>query len=207
MLKPQTIITQAVLQQAMSYKDYLRLTMELLAQNRTTGENQSEFMINYTRQNLERMQRIDNEIDLLDSTKQILAQINTQWIWLVITEPWCGDAAQIVPILEKMATFCPFISHKIILRDLHLPIIDAYLTNGGRSIPKLICLDAATLHEVGNWGPRPAEVQKIVEELKTKQTPLKEAVKIVHAWYDNDRTVCTQTELCQQIDLWLKQYA
>ena len=60
--------------------------------------------------------------------------------WLVLTEAWCGDAAQSLPIINKMAEVSDNITLRLILRDENLDVMDQFLQNGrSRSIPKLIC--------------------------------------------------------------------
>lgn len=197
------VITENVIEEAMSYREYRDLIDSLLAEGKTTGPNQSEKMVEYTRMNVHRMNRIDNHIDLDDSLKKELEELDEQWIWLVLTEAWCGDAAQNVPIIAKMAGQTENIQLKLILRDQHLHIMDEYLTNGGRSIPKLICLDADTLDEIGTWGPRPAEAQE--KALKWKDDPdisKKEWAEKLHKWYAINKTQQIQSEFKELIREW-----
>ena len=92
---------------------------------------------------------------------------------------------------------------RLILRDQHLDIMDEYLTNGGRSIPKLICLDADTLEEVGTWGPRPEEVQeKAMEWKEDSEISKEEWAKKLHKWYAEDKTQLLQEEFEQLIESW-----
>ena len=81
------------------------------------------------------------------------------------------------------------------LRDTHPDFIDKYLTNGGRAIPIAVVLHADTLAEAGVWGPRPAPLQAIHQELKARETPFKEVITTVNNWYDADATRTTQREL------------
>ena len=139
-------IPATILEQSYTYNDYRQLIDDLFDQHKTTGGDHSEAMLNYTKQNLARMNRLDKKSRLTDETLAQLAKINTPVIWLVITEGWCGDAAQIVPVLEHMAKANSHIQLRFILRDKNLPIIDAFLTNGARSIPKILVLDLSLIH-------------------------------------------------------------
>ncbi|MFP4090089.1 MAG: thioredoxin family protein [Cyclobacteriaceae bacterium] len=197
------VITKEHIEKAMIYEQYLQLTDELLQQNKTTGPNQSPAMVEYTRMNERRMKRL-NKIILLDSElKDKLQQVTTRWIWLVITEPWCGDAAQNVPVLAKMAEQNKNINLRLILRDENLDVMDAYLTNGGRSIPKLICL-TPELEEIGTWGPRPEPVQQMVLDFKKEENgDYKVFVEKVQLWYARDKTQTMQSEMISLLDKWM----
>src|SRR5690606_18563271 len=89
-----------------------------------------------------------------------IAKINTPQTWLVLTEAWCGDAAQSIPFMVKAASHSPLVDIRFILRDEHPRVMDGYLTHGGRSIPKLIALQNENLEELFTWGPRPQVLQQ-----------------------------------------------
>ena len=181
---------------AYSYASYRQLIDELMAENRTTGTNQDEQIIQYARLNMQRMQRLDKTIQLLPELQAALAQLPAHYVWLVITEGWCGDAAQIVPVLEAVAAASQGkITTRYVLRDENLDLMDRYLTNGGRSIPKLVVLHADTLTEAAAWGPRPAPAQELFNRLKQEEIPHQEFVTQLHGWYAKDRTLNTQREL------------
>jgi hypothetical protein len=74
-----------------------------------------------------------------------------------------------------------------------------FLTNGGRSIPKLICLDADH-HVLWHWGPRPASAVKLLEEVKAEGLDAKEAKEKLHLWYARNKQVDLQQELYVLID-------
>ncbi len=196
-------ITPSVIDEAMDYQEYRQMIDELLEQDKTTGDNHSEAMIHYTKMNVQRMSRIDKQIELSDSLKKMLAEVDGPWIWLVLTEAWCGDAAQNVPAIAAMAEQSDNIELKLILRDQHLDIMDEHLTNGGRSIPKLICLDADTLEEFGSWGPRPEEAQEKAMEWKDDPDISKEEwAEKLHKWYAKDKTQQIQSEFEELISNW-----
>lgn len=181
---------------AYSYASYRQLIDELMAENRTTGTNQDEQIIQYARLNMQRMQRLDKTTQLLPELQAALAQLPGHYVWLVITEGWCGDAAQIVPVLEAVAAASQGkITTRYVLRDENLDLMDRYLTNGGRSIPKLVVLHADTLTEAAAWGPRPAPAQELFNRLKQEEIPHQEFVTQLHGWYAKDRTLNTQREL------------
>ena len=90
------------------------------------------------------------------------------------------------------------------MRDDNLPIMDEYLTNGGRSIPKLIALKSANLEELGTWGPRPAPVQNLMMAFKENPNgQKKEDLNIeIQKWYAKDRTQTLQQEMLSLIEAW-----
>ena len=162
-----TAINSSVLAQAMSYGSYMTLTEQLVEEGRTSGPNQSEPYVYYTKLNFQRMKRLNKTIEVPARIIELLKEKAANWTWVIITEPWCGDAAQCVPVLEKIAQTHSFVKTAYLLRDEHPEVMDAYLTNGGRAIPKLICLDQDG-KEVFTWGPRPAVIQEVMNRLKAE---------------------------------------
>ena len=114
---------------------------------------------------------------------------------LVITEDWCGDAVNTVPILAKLADATPGLELRIIRRDPNPEVMDRYLTNGSRSIPIVIVLDEA-LREVGHWGPRPTELQEWVMANRSL-LPKTELYPKVRTWYARDRGATTVREVLE----------
>ncbi len=181
---------------AYSYTQYRQLIDELMTENKTTGETQSEELTVYARLNIQRMARLDKKAELLPEMTAALAELTQTYEWVIITEGWCGDAAQIVPVLEKIAQASQGrIRTHYLLRDENLDLMDHYLTNGGRSIPKLLILHADTLTEVTNWGPRPALAQDLFLEMKAAGATHEEFAEALHGWYAKNKTQATQHEL------------
>lgn len=200
------VIKRSHLAPAMTYAQYSQL-MDSLAQNhRTTGPDQSEFMVKYTELNRQRMRKWDKVAVLHESLRHRLQQVSKPMVWLVLTEAWCGDAAQNIPVIAKMAEASPLISLRFLLRDEHPDIMDAYLTAGGRAIPKLIALDEETLEELGTWGPRPAAVQAMVTEYKNHPggETKEEFYERIHGWYARDKTQHVQQEFGQMLEKWMR---
>ncbi|WP_340153354.1 thioredoxin family protein [uncultured Marivirga sp.] len=167
---------------AIDYASYRNLIKSLLAENQTTGDNHSEAMINYTFMNDRRMDRWDKKIDLDADLVNIMKGLPPMK-WMVITEAWCGDAAQNIPFLAKLAKENQNIDLRFIMRDANLEIMDQYLTNGARSIPILIVMDQ-DFNDLATWGPRPTPVQNMVIDAK-KKTDLDQTafIESIHKWY------------------------
>ncbi len=196
------ILDKSIWENAMDYPTYRQLIDTLLTQSKTTGTHQSPELVNYTRLNQQRMQRIELHSQL---NQQTIAAIQTlpDTVWLVLSEGWCGDAAQNLPYIHKMASVNPKINLRIILRDEHPEIMDRFLTNGSRSIPKLIWIHPATGEVLSQWGPRPTIAQQMVLEMKAQGIPHDEYVKAVHAWYAKDKGEQIQKEfieMCRRLN-------
>jgi len=153
-------------------------------------------MLPHYQENVDRIDRVAPTVAVLPELQATLNQVTDKYIWAIITEGWCGDASQTVPIFEAVAQASGgHLETRYFLRDSHPELIDKYLTNGGRAIPITVLLRADALTEAGVWGPRPAPLQAIMQELKARETPFKEITTQVQAWYDHDATRTTQHEL------------
>jgi len=149
----------------------------------------------YTRLNLSRMQRLNKKITIDEELKLAVDEFQTPQTWYILTEAWCGDAAQNIPVIAALALSNPMITVKLLLRDENPEIMDAYLTNGGRSIPKLIAVDEE-LNELFTWGPRPAPAQEMLTEYKANPVKsYKEFSEDIQRWYIADKTASIQKEL------------
>jgi hypothetical protein len=194
------VIDRKYLNNAMDYAGYRKLVDDLLLEGKVTGPQQSESLAHYTKLNVQRMQRIDKTVQLLPEVVATLQAINKPQTWLVITEGWCGDAAQILPALNAMSNVNPLIQLQLVLRDANLELMDQYLTDGtSRSIPKLVVLDTATMEEQFNWGPRPAPLQELYMKMRTEGMDYPAISQELHAWYAKDKTVHTQKEILKKI--------
>ncbi len=193
------------IKKSMTFAEYIRLINDLLLEGKTTGENQSEAMFNYGKLNRQRMKRLGNTVKLNESLKEKARSVEEKMIWLIITEGWCGDAAQNIPIIEKIAAENANIETRYILRDENLELIDAYLTNNARSIPKLICLDAETLEEIGTWGPRPQAAMDYFYEMREQGIEKLQMMENLQRWYLQDKEQSIQKEFEKLLGGWAKQ--
>ncbi|MFT5214388.1 MAG: hypothetical protein ACI9WV_002117, partial [Patiriisocius sp.] len=164
-------IIEKSLKTAISYSGYRSLVHNLLTEGKSTGPEQSDDLTNYSMLNDRRMKRLDKTIKISEETIQEFQKVKQPQTWLVLTEGWCGDAAQSLPILNKIASDTANIDLKIVLRDENLDLMDLFLTNGGRSIPKLIALDKDN-NVLDFWGPRPTIATKMVADYKEKNGAL-----------------------------------
>ena len=195
-------IFKSALNNSYSYQDYRKIITDLLQEGKTTGTIQSEALVNYSRLNETRMHRLDKTIviDLVIISK--LKLIQSQYIWLVIAEGWCGDAAQILPILNKMSEVSDNIDLKVVFRDDNEALMNLFLTNGNKSIPKLIILDKNSLDVLADWGPRPIGAVEIIENYKEKFGIIDDTIKSeLQMWYLHDKGLSTQKEITELMSL------
>lgn len=185
--------------QSMSYATYYELIEKLVAEGKTTGPNQSEAMAHYTKMNLSRMRRLNKKASIRPDLLAAFKALPGQYIWLVITEGWCGDAAQIVPVFNAIVEELPQTEMAMVLRDELPELMDQFLTNGARAIPKLIILDKHTLEVIQTWGARPAPAQVMVEAYKANpdKPDYSEFSVQLQQWYNKDKTVTLQEELME----------
>jgi hypothetical protein len=179
-----------------TYESFLEHLEQLLAENKTTGDDQSEKYLHFAKLNLQRMHRWNKTFTVGESLKAKVMQVQPQ-TWWVITEGWCGDSAQNLPIIAQVAAVSQGkIDLKIVLRDENPEIINDNLTNGGKSIPVLVAMNSAE-EKLFRWGPRPAPAQDLLLAWKASETPMsfEDFEKQLHTWYTQDKGMTTQKEL------------
>ena len=180
------------------YPAYRQRLRDLLAEGKTTGANQSPAYVAFAELNEARMDRLDRRSRLTDDLRELLAGLQRDYLLLVLSEGWCGDAAQTVPIMHWLAEASPRVDLRVALRDEHLELMDGYLTDGGLSIPKLLFLAAGTHEVLADWGPRPLVAQAMMRRYKRlpeAQRDYEAFQRQLHGWYARDKTRSTQGEL------------
>lgn len=190
------------LERSLSYDEFKALVDKLLSENKTTGSDHSEAMLHYTKMNRQRMKRLEKTTVISGDIIDAAAAVESSMIWLVITEAWCGDAAQNVPVIEMIASLNKNIETRYILRDENPELMDAFLTDGARSIPKLIAIDRDTSAVLGTWGPRPAAAQSFFQELKAQGLEKEIVMERLQRWYNTDDSRSIQTEFTGLLRDW-----
>lgn len=178
----------------MNFQQYQDYFQDILSNPNPPAPYDNADYFDYAKLNWSRQQRWLKTGVIDPVLAQTIADINKPQTWIIITEPWCGDASHIVPFIHKIAELNPLINAIYQLRDTEPFLIDQYLTNGGKAIPKLIIRDESG-KDLVNWGPRPAECQVIYTELTAKKADF-ETVKVeLQKWYNQDKGVSMQREL------------
>lgn len=182
----------------MQYTEYLQLFDTILKSDKPQAPYDDAEYLNYTKLNDSRMKRWNKTAVLNEATKDALQSLDKKQHWIIIAEPWCGDASQIVPFLVKMAEESPAITYEIQLRDAAPFLIDSYLTNGGKAIPKMISRDAEG-NDLFVWGPRPKEAQDFVVNSKEQGIPMEQVKVDLQNWYNTNKGEAIQKELVELI--------
>lgn len=189
-------IYQNALNHSYTYEDYLKLMDQKIEKKLSTGHEQSEMLADFTKLNRARMKRLDKTQQISPELEKAVKAIRTPQIWLVLTESWCGDAAQHLPVFNKLSILNPLIQLRLVLRDDNDELMQKYLTNGGRSIPKLIAVSDDMETTLFVWGPRPKGAQVEVERLLNEQGGFNDVVKEgIQLWYNKDEGRSIQEEL------------
>ena len=184
------------LEKGINYAAYRDLVSNLVVEQSTTGNEKTEDLVNYTMLNDRRMNRWDKTIKVSESAQRQVEDFNKKVTWIVITESWCGDAAHIVPAINKVAELNSNIDFRIVLRDENDGLMNAFLTNGGRAIPKLIMLDTESHEVLGTFGPRPSVATKMVNDFKAEHGKLTAEFKEdLQRWYNKDKGQSTIEDL------------
>ncbi len=195
-----------------SFEAFKQRTSELLQEGKASSGDVEQMpeLLDFTKLNLKRMERIPQQVELDHTLVEKLLMLPEKLYWVVLVEGWCGDVAQNLPIIAQMADTTDKVELKLLWRDENPEVMDRYLTNGGRSIPKLIALRSDDLEELGTWGPRPEPVQELMKEFKEEYAdkPKKEMVealhKRMHKWYADDKGTTLQKEFVTLLEEWAR---
>ncbi len=188
---------KAILNKSISFKEYYDQVDKMVKNGKTSGSIQSDALINYTRLNFSRMKRLNKTLNVNPDLVELIEEIGIKMHWLVITEAWCGDAAQNIPYLARLAENTSNVELSVVYRDENPEFMADHLTNGSRSIPKLIVYNRS-MEPIASWGPRPAEVQEMVMGYKNQLDPkpnFDEFAASIHKWYTNNRNQMLEQEL------------
>jgi thioredoxin-like negative regulator of GroEL len=179
-----------------TYHDYIALIERLLLEGKVTGNQQSDSLVEYTKLNMHRLHRWEKTWQPESALSVLFGTIKQPLTWIIITEGWCGDAAQQIPVFEKLAAISGSIKTLYVLRDDHPEFMNNFLTNGSRSIPVVICLNEAG-ELLWKWGPRPQEAVELLDRLKSEGMEEAQRKKELHAWYANNKHKALQSEIYQ----------
>ncbi len=184
------------LENAMSYTEYKTLMNDLLAENKSTAAIQEESLVEYSKLNQRRMKRWEKTLKITEEAEAFFKNYDQKMVWLVVSEGWCGDAAHGLPVLNALAELNPYIELKIVLRDSEDDLINQFLTNGAKSIPKLIMLKEENLEVIETWGPRPSTAAKLTADYKQEFGQLDASFKEdLQRWYNQDKGQTTIEDL------------
>lgn len=189
-------VTKEFYNQLPDFDTYYSHIKELFVEGKTTGSNQSEAMMNYTKLSLARTKRGLKTFKLKPELIKA-AKSNSSKNWFLISEAWCGDAGNIIPMMRLLAEEVGGVTLKVMLRDEYPEIMSSYLTNGGKSIPIFVLFDEE-FNQIKKWGPRPNPAQNMVIEHKENSNETDEEFSVLlQKWYVKDKTITLQNELVE----------
>ena len=191
-------IIEESLKKSQTYQEYRDFVKNLVENNSTSGKDKSEELVEYTKLNDRRMKRWDKTLKISQEIQNEIASFNEKITWLVIVESWCGDAAHLVPVMNKIAELNDNIDFKVVLRNDNEALMDLFLTNGNQSIPKLIMIDDETGDVLNSYGPRPSEATKMVKDYIEEHGKLTPQFKEnLQHWYNKDKGQSTIKDLME----------
>jgi len=198
-MKQQKIIEQS-LKKGITYSEYIELVEKLVEEKSTTGNSKTEALINYTKLNDRRMKRWNKTLKVSRNVEDKVASFDTKVTWLVITESWCGDAAHLMPVMNKISEMNKNINLQVVMRDENEALMNQFLTNGSKAIPKLIMIDEATNEVISSYGPRPHVATQLVNDFKKEHGQLTPEFKQdLQVWYNKDKGQSTLEDLAEML--------
>ena len=184
----------------MNYQTYQELFDDILSNKDPLHPYDDPAYIHYTLLNQSRMKRWDKHLELNEALVEKIKSLTSKQHWIIITEPWCGDAAHIIPFLMRLAEQNELITYDLQLRDSPPFLIESYLTGTSKSIPKLIVRNEKEV-DIFTWGPRPKEAQALFNELKSKNVEFEASKIALQNWYNEDKGRSLCNELLALFDL------
>ena len=172
----------------MSYTEYRELVSDLLLKNESTGHEQTPDLLNYSMLNNQRMKRLDKTIKIPTEAQDFISKSTKKLTFLTITEGWCGDASQVMPVVHKIVQLNSNFDMKVVLRDDNPELMEHFLTNGNKAIAKFILFDRETETVVETFGPRPSIPTQMVIDYKEEHGALDAEFKEhLQVWYNKDK--------------------
>ncbi|HMB89858.1 MAG TPA: thioredoxin family protein [Rhodothermales bacterium] len=185
--------------EGLTYEAYRAQWLRTTQQPLTGLDRVARKYVFYSRYNWERAERVHAAYAVSARLRKAIAHITQPNIWMVLTEDWCVDSAFSLPVIVEAARLNPHIDVRMLLRDKNLDIMDQYLTNGGRSIPKLVAF-AQDGTELFTWGPRPAAAQQVRAELIASGLNGAQVSAALVTWYDDGGWQQVDAELADALE-------
>ena len=190
-------IVQSSLERSVSYDSYVEMVNHYVLTDSTSGDNKSEALVEVTKLNDRRMKRWNKTLKVSDEVIKYVENFDKPVTWLVITESWCGDAAHVLPVINKVSSLSSKINMRVVFRDENPELMNNFLTNGARSVPILIMIDDGTGNVLKTYGSRPEILASMVREFKEMHGFITAEFKEeIQKWYNKDKGQTIADELC-----------
>jgi hypothetical protein len=191
---PPFVIERATTQ-GLTYEQYMATARARVeATDPATLDDEARHRHEVTQLNFRRSDRIERTYQPSENLRRAIASIREPQVWMVISESWCGDSAQNLPHIMRLASLNPMIDLRILERDSHPDVMDEFLTGTARSIPIFVAWDVEG-RQLLRWGPRPAAGVRLVDELKSAGKVKDEILEQLHLWYGRNRGADLEAEL------------
>ncbi len=183
----------------LSYDDYRAHWREQKAASPEGLDPDERKRLHYLQYNWDRQAHVHEEYTPSEALRDAVTSISEPQLWMVLTEPWCGDSAFLLPIIAEAAGLNDDVTLRILLRDDNLDVMDQYLTGGSRSIPKLVAF-AEDGTERFTWGPRPEGARQrfaeLSEEYDDKMAMIEEFIGYYEdgGWREADAELATAVQ-------------
>lgn len=182
----------------MDFDEYLSYFEDILSNPDKHEVYKQEEYLEYAKLNFSRTKRWLSRFEPSEEMRKLINSIQEHQHWIVITEPWCGDAGHSLAQLYNIVKHNKNIDFEIQLRDSEPFLIEDYLTNGSKSIPKLIIRNDVG-HDIFIWGPRPKPATELFERLKVEGVEFDKIKERLQLWYNNDKGASIQQELLEKL--------
>lgn len=166
----------------LSYEDYRAHWREQKDASPKGKDPDERRRIHFLTYNWKRQARVHEEYTPSDELRDALDDVDEPQLWMVLTEPWCGDSAFLLPVVADAAQLHDDVALRILNRDDNLDVMDEYLTGGSRSIPKLVAFSEEG-EELFTWGPRPEGARTLFADLREAHDEKRDAIAELLEYY------------------------
>lgn len=187
----------------LTWDEYLIAMDQAAAMDPDGLDEEDAEKLEFSKLNLHRTARIGRTWKPSDELAGLLARLERPQTWMVLTETWCGDSAQCLPMIAIMAEAAPEVTLRLMIRDDNLDVMDRYLTDGKRAIPLLVAYD-----DDGNkrfrWGARPAEAQAVITQALAEGLEKPDRLERLHLFYGRNRGRALDAEFVELLTRYLE---
>ena len=186
------------MERAGGHADSVRMSDVVTLRERFQAADTFEAMLASAETNVDLWWAVWRRARVPDEFLRRVAELEGMWHLLVLSEDWCGDAVNTLPVIAKLAASSPNLDLRVLARDRNLDLMDVHLSGTSRAIPVVMVLDE-TYRERAWWGSRPAELQAWV--LANGHALDKEArYHEVRRWYARDGGRTTLEEVVATLE-------